>query len=91
MTPGQRHSDKKKDKMTLRKYLLLYRLRRGYIAHFRGFAVGFRGFVAPFSGFDAHFCGFAVSSHSTHQRKRPGTQARCITQKFPTGQTVVRV
>ena len=27
MTPGQRHSDKKKDKMTLRKYLILYRLR----------------------------------------------------------------
>ena len=64
---------------------------RGYVAHFRGFAARSRGFVAPFSGFDAHFCGFAVSSHSTHQRKRPGTQARCITQKFPTGQTVVRV
>ena len=64
---------------------------RGYVAHFRGFAARSRGFVAPFSGFDAHFCGFAVSSHSTQQRKRPGTQARCITQRFPTGQTVVRV
>ena len=64
---------------------------RGYVGHFRGFAARYRGFVAPFSGFDAHFCGFAVSSHSTQQIKRPGTQARCITQRFPTGQTVVRV